>query len=72
MRESKQEKANLTQQLRDSIGGNTGAFKKLIECMISECHEANESNDSDRFRLTQGEIKGHRKLLGLLTKQKKS
>ena len=72
MKETKMEKLELAQQLRESIGGNVTAFKKLMDVMISECHEANESNDLDRFRQTQGEIKGYRRLVGLLAKQKKT
>ena len=68
----KQKKKELVQKLKDACGA-TGVkvMKELLEAEIDECHRLNERARVDEFVTIQGEIKGHRKFIKLLTKEKK-
>lgn len=65
-------KSQLVAELKESISaGGAATLMKLIDVSIDECHGANESNMGEEFLITQGEIKGLRKLKTLLIKKKK-
>lgn len=69
---AKAKKAQLAQQVRDGLdGGGQKALLELIDALISEYHEANESNKGDEFLVTQGKIQGHRDLIIALKRQPK-
>lgn len=62
-------KKAIAKQFREETGGNgISTLFKLIDLIIADCHESNESNGVDEFRTTQGEIKGLRKLQSKLMK----
>ena len=66
-------KSQLTAEFKDGVSAGAAAtLMKLIDVSIDECHGANESNRGEEFLITQGEIKGLRKLQALLIKKKKT
>ena len=65
-------KSQLVAEFKESVSaGGAAILMKLIDASVDECHGANESNRGEEFLITQGEIKGLRKLQTLLTKKKK-
>jgi len=65
-------KSQLVAEFKEGVSaGGAATLMKLIDVSINECHSANESNRGEEFLITQGEIKGLKKLQTLLTKKKK-
>ena len=65
-------KSQLAQKVKERMGGNVGDLNNLLDTMINKCHKDNETRRGEEFIITQGEIKGYRKLQTLFTKQKKT
>ena len=65
-------KLQIVAELKEGMSaGGVATLMKLLDASIYECHSANESNRGEEFLVTQGEIKGLRKLQTLLIKKKK-
>ncbi len=58
-------KSEIAEKLRD---GGLDAMDELLNALIVECHETNEINEVDDFRITQGQIKGYRKIKSYIKK----
>lgn len=68
-KKTRDSKKAIAQQFREETGGNgINTLFKLIDLIIADFHEANESNGVDEFRTTQGEIKGLKYLKSKLIK----
>lgn len=65
-------KSQLAFQVKQGITGDgMKALLSLIDALVKEGHEANESNRGDDFLVTQGKIQNCRELTDILNKKEK-